>query len=81
VSVELWKRRTRATKKREEKDEEEEQHEEQIEKERNEEEEQHEEQLEEMSLLQSSPCKPTMVIEVCCHCHEFSNVVKVCCLY
>ncbi len=22
--------------------------------------------------LQSSPCKPTMVVEVCCHCHELS---------
>jgi polyferredoxin len=31
-------------------------------------EEQHEERLEEVSLLQSSPCKPTMVaeVEVCC---------------
>jgi hypothetical protein len=37
---------------------------------RDEKEEQHEEQLEEVSLLQSSPCKPTMVVEVCCHCHE-----------
>jgi len=32
---------------------------------REEEEEQHEELLEEESLLQSSPCKPTMVVEVC----------------
>ncbi len=34
--------------------------------------EQHEEGLQEVSLLQSSPCKPTMVVEVCCHCHELS---------
>jgi len=32
---------------------------------REEEEEQHDEQLEEVSHLQSSPCKPTMVVEVC----------------
>jgi hypothetical protein len=39
-----------------------------------------EEQLEEVSLLQSSPYKPTMVVEVCCHRHELSIVVKVYCL-
>jgi hypothetical protein len=50
---------------------------------RDEKEEQHEEQLEEVSLLQSSPCKPTMVaeVEVCCRCHELSIVIKVCCLH
>jgi hypothetical protein len=57
--VELWKRRTKATKREE----------------REEGEEQHEEQLEEVSLLQSRPCKPTMVVEVCCHCHELSIAV------
>jgi hypothetical protein len=46
-----------------------------------EEEEQHEEQLEEVSILQFSPCKPTMVVEVCCHRHELSIVVKVSCLH
>ncbi len=28
-----------------------------------------------------SPCKPIMVVEVCCHCHELLIVVKVCCLH
>jgi hypothetical protein len=66
VFVELWKKRPGATKKREERDKEEEQH---------------EEQLEEVSLLQSSPYKLTMVVEVCYHRHELSIVVKVCCLH
>jgi hypothetical protein len=26
-------------------------------------------------------CKLTMVVEVCCHCHELSIVVKVYCLH
>ncbi len=46
---------------------------------RDKEEEQHEEQLQEVSLSQSSPYKPTMVIEVCCHCQEFFVAIKVCC--
>jgi hypothetical protein len=49
--------------------------------ERDEVEEQHDKQLEEISLLQSSPCKPTMVVKVCCHCHELSIVMNVCCLH
>jgi hypothetical protein len=47
-------------------------HEQQKREKRDKKEEQHEEQLEEVSLLQSSLCKPTMVVEVCCHCHELS---------
>jgi len=45
---------------------------------KDEEEKQHEEQLEKVSLLQSSPCKPTMVIEVCCNCHELSFTTMIC---
>jgi len=56
-------------------------HEHQKREERDKEKEQHEEQLKEVSLLQSSPCKPTMVVKVCCHCHELSITVKVCCLH
>jgi len=48
--MELWKRRTGERKKKGR---------------REEEEEQHDEQLEEVSHLQSIPCKPTMVVEVC----------------
>jgi hypothetical protein len=54
-------KRKGATKKREETDEKKE----------------HEEQLEEVTLLQSSPCKPTVVVELCCHCHELSIALKV----
>jgi hypothetical protein len=49
--------------------------------ERDEKKEQHEEQLEEVSLLQSSPCKPTMVVEICRYCHELSIATKVCCFH
>jgi hypothetical protein len=34
-----------------------------------------------VSPLWSNLCKPTMVVEVCCHHHELSNAVKVCCLH
>jgi hypothetical protein len=30
-----------------------------------------------VTLLQCSPCKPTVVAEVCCRCHELSIAVKV----
>jgi len=53
-------------------------HEQQKNGKKDEEEKQHEEQLEKVSLLQSSPCKPTMVIEVCCHCHELSITIMNC---
>jgi len=66
VCEELWKRRTRPTEKSGE---------------REEEEEQHEKQLEEVTLLKSRPCKPTVVVEVCCHYHELSIAVKVCCFH
>jgi archaellum component FlaD/FlaE len=57
------KRTTKATKK-EEKDEKEKQH---------------EKQFEGVSLLQSSPCKPTIVVEVCHHCHcKPTILVEVC---
>jgi hypothetical protein len=36
------------------------------------------EQLKEVSLLQSSPYQPTMVVEVCCHHDELLIAVKVC---
>ncbi len=51
------------------------------EEERHEKEVQYEEQLKEVSFLQSSPYKPTMVVEVCCHRDELLTVVKVCYLY
>jgi hypothetical protein len=53
-------------------------HEQQKSEKRDEEKKQHEEQLEKVSLLQSSPCKPTMVIEVCCHRHEISTTIMIC---
>ncbi len=46
-----------------------------------EDEKQQEEQLEEVSVLHTSPCKPMMVVEVCCHQHELSIAVKACCLH
>jgi hypothetical protein len=56
-------------------------HEQPKKEERDENEKQHEEQLEEVSLLYTSPCKPMMVVEVCCHQHELSIAVKACCLH
>jgi hypothetical protein len=35
--------------------------------------------LEEMSLLQPNPCKPMMLVKVCCHCQELLIAVEVCC--
>jgi hypothetical protein len=37
--------------------------------------------MEGVSFLQSSPSKPTMVGEVCCHCHELLIAVKVWCFH
>jgi len=56
-------------------------HEQQKREGRHEEEKQHEEQSEDMRLLQPSPCKPPMVVEVYCHRHELSIALKVCCLH